>query len=167
VTRQLVVIRHAKAGEAPLDIERPLTARGLRDATAIGDWLKTQQVHPDWAVVSPARRARETWQQAADQLDHPPEPVIDDRIYDNTVDLLFDLVRETPDDVATLVLVGHNPAFGALAYELDDGRGARDASYELQTGFPTSAVAVFGLDTPWSTTHDGSGTLIDFAAPRG
>jgi phosphohistidine phosphatase len=87
MTGLLVVIRHAKAGEAPFDIDRPLTGRGRRDAAAIGDWLKTQQLRPDRAVVSPARRARETWQGAADRLDDPPEPVIDERIYDTTVDL--------------------------------------------------------------------------------
>jgi phosphohistidine phosphatase len=163
----LVVIRHAKAGEAPFDIHRPLTERGLRDATAIGDWLRARAVRPDRAVVSPARRARETWQQAAGQLDAAPEPIIDDRVYDNTVDLLLDIVRETPDDVGTLVLVGHNPSFGALASELDDGQGDRSARHELRTGFPTSAVAVFRIDGSWSAVDLGAGTLTGFAAPRG
>lgn len=167
MTRRLVVIRHAKAGEAPFDIDRPLTERGRRDATAIGVWLKTQQVHPDWAVVSPARRARETWQQAAGELDDPPEPVIDERVYDNTLDALFEIVRETPPDVDTLVLVGHNPSFSSLAYELDDGDGDGAARSAMDTGFPTSAVAVFRFDAPWAATGDASGTLIDFAAPRG
>jgi phosphohistidine phosphatase len=167
MTGLLVVIRHAKAGEAPFDIDRPLTGRGRRDAAAIGDWLKTQQLRPDRAVVSPARRARETWQGAADRLDDPPEPVIDERIYDNTVDLLYDIVRETPDGVDTLVLVGHNPAFGSLAYELDNGDGERAARDALHSGFPTSAVAVLRLDQPWAATEYGSGALINFAAPRG
>jgi hypothetical protein len=44
--------------------------------------------------------------------------------------------------VDTLVLVGHNPAFGSLAYELDNGDGERAARDALHSGFPTSAVAV-------------------------
>jgi phosphohistidine phosphatase len=167
MTRQLVVIRHAKAGEAPLDIRRPLTARGRRDATAIGSWLAESQIQPERVVVSPARRARETWEQAAHQLDQPPAPVIDERIYDNRVDLLLDIVRETPQPTDTLVLVGHNPAFGALAGELDDDRGDRAARFELRSGFPTSAVAVFRLDAPWSDTQLGGGTLLACVAPRG
>jgi len=167
MTGQLVVIRHAKAGEAPLDIERPLTERGRRDAAAIGDWLKGKRVVPDRIVVSPARRAMQTWSGAAARLGNTPEAVIDERIYDNTTDLLLEIVAETPDDVDTLVLVGHNPAFAAVSYELDDGRGDAHARREMHAAFPTSAVAVFKLAAPWSAVGTGGGTLTAYAAPRG
>jgi phosphohistidine phosphatase len=168
MARQLVVMRHAKAGEAPLDIERPLTDRGMRDAAAIGDWLGEQGVVPNRIVVSPARRATQTWFGAAAQLAQaPPEPVIDERIYENSMDLLLDVVTETPDGIDTLVLVGHNPAFAALAYALDDGAGDQRARRELHAGFPTSAVAVFDLAVPWSAVTTEAGTLVGFAAPRG
>jgi phosphohistidine phosphatase len=164
---QLVVIRHAKAGEAPLDIERPLTERGLRDAAAIGDWLRDQVIAPDHAVVSPARRAMQTWLGAAAQLEHAPEAVIDERVYENTMDLLLDIVAETAEGVRSLVLVGHNPAFAALAYELDDGVGDAQARREMHDRFPTSAVAVFDVAGPWAAVAEGAGTLSAFAAPRG
>ena len=164
---QLVLIRHAKAGEAPLDIERPLTDRGLRDAAAIGEWLHEQGIAPDRAVVSPARRATQTWDAAAAKLGRTPEPVIDERIYDNTLDLLLEIVSETPDAVRTVVLVGHNPALAALAYELDDGGGDPAARREMRAAFPTSAVAVFELTGPWSTVEAGAGRLAAFSAPRG
>ena len=164
---QLVVIRHAKAGEAPRDIDRPLAERGRRDAAAIGDWLRKQGITPDRAVVSPALRAMQTWSGAAAKLEHPPEPLIDERIYDNSMDLLLDIVAETPDNVRSLALVGHNPAFEALANELDDERGDADARREMRAAFPTSAVAVFELAEPWSDVTVGAGTLMAFAAPRG
>ena len=164
---KLVIIRHAKAGEAPLDIERPLTDRGQRDAAAVGDWLHAQGVAPDRAVVSPARRATQTWFGVAAHLEHTPEPLLDERIYENTLDLLLDIVTETPDGIRTLALVGHNPAFAALAYELDDGAGDAAARREMHAAFPTSAVAVFDLAGPWSAVEAGTGTLTAFAAPRG
>ena len=164
---QLVVIRHAKAGEAPRDIERPLTERGQRDAAAIGDWLKERGVAPERVVVSPAERAMQTWSGAAARLEHAPEPIIDERIYENTVDLLLDIISETPDDVQSLVLVGHNPAFAALAYELDNKRGNAEARREMSASFPTSAVAVFDLAGPWSAVAADAGTLTAFTAPRG
>lgn len=162
MTRRLVVVRHAKAGEAPRDIARPLTDRGLRDARAIGEWLRSIAVSPDRVVVSPARRARETWREAASRLDTVPEPVIDERIYDNTVDDLLDIVHETPESVHTLAVVGHNPSFAALVYELD---GGSEAGREMRTGFPTSATAVFDVAS-W-TDFETDATLTAFAAPRG
>jgi phosphohistidine phosphatase len=165
MTARLVVIRHAKAGEAPRDIERPLTDRGLRDARAIGDWLRSIEVTPGRVVVSPARRARETWREAAGRLSGVPEPMIDDRIYENTVEDLLEIVHETPASVQTLALVGHNPSFAALAYELDDGEGDRDATRDLRAGFPTSATAVFEV-TSWADA-ESTARLTAFAAPRG
>lgn len=164
---QLIVIRHAKAGEAPQDIDRPLTERGQRDATAVGDWLAERATAPDRAVVSPAVRAMQTWSGVAAQLAHAPEPVIDERIYDNSLALLLDIVAGTPGDVRSLVLVGHNPAFAALAHDLDDGRGEPDARREMRAAFPTSAVAVFDIAGSWAAVTTGAGRLTAFAAPRG
>ena len=166
VAHHLVLIRHAKSDEGPVDIERGLNPRGLRDRAAIGRWLRAHDIAPDRVVVSPATRARLTWAGAADQLD-APEPVIDERIYDNDDDLLLELIRETPDDVGTLVLVGHNPSFGSLAYDLDDGTGDAEGRQDLLTGFPTSATAVFELDGNWGDVRRHGLRLVAYAAPRG
>jgi phosphohistidine phosphatase len=164
-TRTLVLIRHAKAADGPVDIERSLTTRGRRDARAVSDWLAKLGVAPERVVVSPAARARQTWAEAAAALPGVGEPVVDDRIYDNALDVLLDIVHETPDDVRTLVLVGHNPSVGELAYRLDDGAG--DRGNEMLGGFPTSAVAVFEVSVPWSDLAPQGATLRHCAAPRG
>jgi phosphohistidine phosphatase len=165
-TRRLVLIRHAKSAEGPVDIERGLNPRGLRDREAVGQWLRDNRIAPDRVVVSPATRARLTWQGAAGHV-VAPEPVIDERIYDNDHEVLLELIRETPDDVRTLVLVGHNPSFGTLAYELDDGSGDDDTREELSAGFPTSATAVFQFDADWADVRRHRLHLVAYAAPRG
>jgi phosphohistidine phosphatase len=61
--RTLILLRHAKAADPDdyaTDIERPLTARGHRDATAAGEWLRAQDLAPDAVLCSPAVRTRET-----------------------------------------------------------------------------------------------------------
>lgn len=166
-TRRLVLIRHSKAAEGPVDIDRPLAARGVKDARALGKWLADAAFAPDRVVVSPARRARQTWEGAAAQLPVAPVAHVDDRIYDNEVPLLLEVVHETPVRIGTLVLVGHNPSFGDLAYALDDGAGDPDAAQEMLAGFPTSAVAVFDVTQPWDGVHEHSARLSRFAAPRG
>jgi phosphohistidine phosphatase len=166
-SRTLVLIRHAKSADGPVDVDRPLAARGARDATAIGAWLNGVGLVPDRVVVSPALRARQTWNAAAAHLADAPEPMLDERIYDNDEDLLLELIRETPEQVSSLVLVGHNPSFGQLAYDLDDGTGDEDARQDLLTGFPTSAIAIYEVSTGWSEVGRRRLRLLAFTAARG
>jgi len=167
-TRQLVLVRHAKAtAEGRTDAKRALAARGRADAPAVGRWLAAEGIVPDRAVVSPARRAAQTWELAAAELRPAPETVVDDRLYTNTVEDLLAVVRETPPGVGIVALVGHNPSVEQLALALDDGTGDADARQEMSDKYPTSGVAVFTLAADWSSVAPGGGTLVAFAVPRG
>jgi len=97
--RQLVLIRHAKAAQGGIDAERPLAERGLVDAAAVGRWLAERSLLPDRVVVSPARRASQTWQLAGAELGPVARAVVDERVYDNTLSDLLRVVRESPPDV--------------------------------------------------------------------
>ncbi len=163
--RRLLLIRHAKAADGPVDVERPLTGRGARRAEAIGSWLAQAGLVPDRVLVSPARRAVQTWEQAGAALGPDLRPIVDLRIYDNAVEALLAAVRETPDDVQTLAVVGHNPSVGELAGLLDDGQGSSAARREVDAGFPAGGVAVFALATPFAEIAPGTATLSDFRVP--
>jgi phosphohistidine phosphatase len=168
ITRRLVLVRHAKAAlSSGADFDRPLTARGERDASALGRWLADDGLVPHRIVVSPARRATRTWQLAAAQLPAKTASFPDARLYGNTLADLLAVVRATPADIDTLVLVGHNPSVATLALTLDDGAGDASARHDLAQKYPTSAVAVFVIGTGWAQVDAGAGTLISFAVPRG
>ena len=165
-TRCLVLVRHAKAAQGGVaDTARPLTAGGTTDAAGIGAWLSRLPLVPDRVVVSPALRAGETWERAAACLPSTPAPITDERIYLNTVDALRSVIHDTPDDVQTLVLVGHNPAIAQLANSLADKHGDAAAMVELARGYPASGVAVFVTSTPWRQVQAGTAALTHFAAP--
>lgn len=162
-----MLIRHAKAAAGDRDIDRTLSDRGVADAAAIGRWLAGHDISPDLVVVSPARRAAQTWQLAATAMAHQQNPAVDGRIYDNTESDLLAVIRETPDDVHTLVLVGHNPSIGDLANGLDDGTGPEADCEALARSYPTSGVSVFAVDSGWSEVDFGGAGLVSFAVPRG
>ncbi|MFI5495377.1 SixA phosphatase family protein [Actinoplanes sp. NPDC051859] len=68
--RTLILLRHAKA-ETPgelLDVERRLTDRGRRDASAAGSWLALQGLLPGLVLCSSATRTRQTWHAVATAL---------------------------------------------------------------------------------------------------
>jgi phosphohistidine phosphatase len=165
--RRLVLIRHSKAVQGGyIDHERPLAPRGFDDAGAVGQWLESAGIVPDRVVVSTALRAGQTWESAGKVLDSSPEVLADHRVYVNTVGGLLAIIHETPADVRTLVLVGHNPSFAELAFELDDGKGDSASREALERSFPTSGVAVFDVGKKWANLELGAATVTSFAAPR-
>ena len=164
-TRRLVIMRHAKAeATAPSDHERALASRGNTDAEAAGRWLGEQGITPDLALVSDAVRTRQTWAQVAGGAGWD-ESLADfsEALYAAGADSAFDLLRETDADVRTLVVIGHNPTMAYVAELIDDGDGDDDATTGMVTrGFPTSALAVFAVDGPWSDLGPGAGRLEAF-----
>jgi phosphohistidine phosphatase len=164
-SHRLVLVRHAKAAHGPVDLDRPLTDGGAERARAIGAWLTQAGLVPDRVLVSPARRAVETWEGAVATLVPKPDPIVDPRIHDNTVEALLTAIQETGEDVRILAVVGHNPSIGELAGVLDDGRGGAAARRDLDAGFRTGGVAVFSLATPFSAIASGGATLDDFVVP--
>jgi phosphohistidine phosphatase len=150
----LLVLRHAKAapGGGTPDIERSLTERGRRDAEAAGEWLRGRGLTPDLVLCSTAARTRETLERLA-----VPAPVrYESQIYANDADALLTLVRETDDDVRTLLLVGHNPSVHQLVHDLT---GAAPNAY------PTCALAVIEWAGGWTDAWPGAGTLAAFHTP--
>jgi phosphohistidine phosphatase len=166
VQRRLVLIRHAEAAQAASDADRPLTDRGFQQAAALGRWLQRGGLVPDRVVVSRARRAAQTWERAAARMTSPPAPIVEARIYDNTVDALLTVLAETPSEAGIVALVGHNPSIGTLASVLDDGAGSPSARRDLQAGFPTACVAVFDLGTAFDAIAPESATLTACAVPQ-
>ena len=159
------MIRHAQAADAPGDRDRPLTAQGMQNAAAIGSWLEGNGYVPDRAVVSPALRTRQTWEQVAEASPAGVTSDVDERIYDNTVDAVLDVIAETPEDVQTLVVVGHNPSVGELSFALDDGMGDPGAQRKLHAGFPAGGVAVFEVAGLFADIAPDAATLTAFEVP--
>jgi phosphohistidine phosphatase len=142
--RTLILLRHAKSDWSgdEADIDRPLAHRGGRQAHEAGAWLAANIDGIGLAVVSPAKRARTTWELVAAVLHPAPQTRIDDRVYAASAEGLLAVVRELPADVETAILVGHNPGLEDLASLLTDE----------STRMTTSAVAVIEVPGSWSTT---------------
>ncbi|MER5840236.1 histidine phosphatase family protein [Streptomyces prasinus] len=168
-SRRLVVLRHAKSAwpEGVPDRDRPLAARGERDAPAAGRALAGTVGPPGLVLCSTAVRARRTWELAAAEWDAPPPVRYEPRLYAAGVPELLAVVREVPADVGTLLLVGHNPGLADLVLALA-GDGADDTLDRVRAKFPTSAVAVLSWrGTAWRDLAPGAALLTAMTVPRG
>jgi phosphohistidine phosphatase len=150
-SRTLILLRHAKSdwSSSVRDIERPLAERGRSQAPLAGKWLASHAGRIDLAVVSPAQRARETWELLSPQLTQEPEVRIDDRVYAASADRLLEAVHEAPDDARAVILVGHNPGMEHLASLL--------AGEEVT--MRTSGIATFRVEGSWAELDEDSTTL--------
>jgi len=167
VSRTLIVMRHCKSAwpVGVRDLERPLNARGERDAPRMGTWIGEHVGAPDEARVSPARRTRQTWGLVSTALGIPREAAdFDPGVYEATWWDLLDLIRRCPEQARTLMLLGHNPTMEDLTDELA-GSGDPDALKRARLRFPTGAVAVLDSDSPWSKWGSDCAFLRAFATP--
>lgn len=132
---RLLLIRHAKTEQGTPDQTRKLTDSGRQDAAAIGEWLQSVGVVPDAVVVSPATRARQTWELTGLSA----QVSVDQRIYDNRPDGLMAIARESDESVHILAIVGHNPS---VEWFMARHGGAGDV--------PTGTVVVFDVNGSWA-----------------
>lgn len=165
--KTLYVLRHAKSdwGDESLpDFERPLNHRGRKSAKAVGAEMRDRGIRPDLVVCSPAVRAKETLGLVIDSYGQDLPVTEDRRIYEASTGALANIVRNAPDDVEHLMIVGHNPGFQDLVVALSEQSSLRDEAAEK---FPTAALAEirFSIDR-WSELAPETGQLEDLIKPR-
>jgi len=175
--RHLWILRHAKATPEStwggLDRDRPLTARGRRDATALGRRLAEEDpplglvglTAPELALCSSAVRTRETAELVL--ATHGERVPLDAyrSLYQADPETVLTYLREVDEHARSALVVGHNPTMYLLAWDLlPDGSADRDV---LEAGgFPTCGLAVVALGVGgWEDVAPGCGTLVGLFTP--
>lgn len=116
----LVLVRHAKSdwGDPGLDDhDRPLNARGLRDAPVMAERLAASGFRPDAILASTALRAATTAGFFGDEFGLDVEP--QERLYGAPGSLLLHAAVERGAE--RVIVVAHDPGMTVLASQLSDG----------------------------------------------
>jgi phosphohistidine phosphatase len=165
-----MLLRHAKT-ERPRqntpDYNRKLTKRGRNDARAVATYMVQYGLVPDQVIVSPARRAQETWSVLARTFGEGPKVVVDERIYDASAEQVVDVICKAPV-TRSLLVVGHNPSLHDLSVQLIRS-GDIELREQISENLPTSGLVVIDLPIEnWSLLrpHPQAGPLQRFASPR-
>ena len=167
--KRLVLLRHAKS-DYPLgvsDHDRPLAARGNREAPAAGAWLRENDVVPDFIMLSDAQRTRATCAWVISELgEKAPTPYLDSRIYGASSTRLCSIINETPETVTTLMVIGHQPVLQELAMRLASVDSNEEAVYELAMDYPTLGMTVLQTEKPWAEVDGRDMQVTHFVVPR-
>jgi phosphohistidine phosphatase len=164
----LVLVRHGKSSW-DLDVddhERPLSGRGRRDAEAIGRWLSERSLRADLVLCSTATRTRQTWEYAMAGGATAGEVQYLREIYHAWVPELLALIRDIPDEIQTLLVLGHAPGIPDLVEHVCVRTQSPDWA-QMDSKFPTSGLAVVGVSGPWHELGKARATLASFVVARG
>ena len=156
--KKLFLLRHAKSSwEDPnlSDFERPLNARGIKNALDLCTFFQRQNISPDKVLVSTSHRTLETLELVGS---HFSADIIEksNAIYHASLEQLITLIKPIKD-CSTLLLIGHNPSMHQFTEMLTDTSLRR---------FPTYALAEIEISSDWSGINKASHNLLNFLTPK-
>ncbi len=159
--KTLLLLRHAKSSwkeEDLADHDRPLNKRGKRDAPRMGKLLHDTQLAPELIISSTAKRARKTASKVASECAYEGVIELTGDLYLAPPSQYIAVLRNVPDHIHRVLVVGHNPGTEELAALLT-GQAAH---------FPTAALAHIDLeiDTWNQMTAATRGSLIESWCPN-
>jgi phosphohistidine phosphatase len=110
--KTLYLVRHAKSSwdhPGMTDFDRPLIDTGIKRNRKIIKYLKKQNVSVDLVISSPAVRTLETAKMVAAGIDYPIENISrEPALYEASLHDFLDVIYDTPDEIKSLMVVGHN-----------------------------------------------------------
>lgn len=160
MSKQLLIFRHAKSdwGNSEIsDFNRPLNARGLKDAPTMGKRLKKRDWIPEKVISSPATRAITTAQLVCKEIDYPQDSIVENKsIYDATCTQLMKIINNLDNKADSIALFGHNNGITDLVIYLTDAD-----IYNI----PTAGMVLISFpfdDWAMISKHTGEVTFYDF-----
>lgn len=153
--KTLYIVRHAKSSwdypELP-DYERPLLEKGKKRTKLVAGYLEENNIWIDRIISSHAVRAFETAKIIAAEISYPEDEIrIFEDIYFGDVDKLFDHLFKLPEEIQSVMLVGHNPTFTYFANSF--------LKKEIEW-LPTSGIVCIEFKTDkWEKLHNAKKTV--------
>lgn len=167
--RLIYLFRHAKSSwDNPCleDSDRPLASRGERAVERMRDYMAFADVRPDLVLCSAALRTRATLEGIRLAIGDVVPVSCDHELYRAEPDVLMDRLSGLPDDLASVMMVGHNPGMQALAVALA-GCGDSDALARMHGKFATGGLATLVFrGEAWRDLEPGMCELHSFVEPR-
>lgn len=159
--KTLLIMRHAKSSwnyPGLSDYDRPLNARGKRDAPRMGKYLRQEGLTPDRILTSSAKRARKTARKVAKGSGYAGKVKKLEAFYDTTPGVYFETLQRLPDKHQRVMVVGHNPTMEQLVHHL---------TRHIKR-MPTAAVAHIELPLDRWEALDvyTQGTLVNLWTPK-
>ena len=166
-TKRLYLLRHADSPGMPgvKDIDRELSAVGIEQAFALGQYMKAKNFVPDMVLCSAAHRTRVTLDGVLQHIDVTNVKYLP-ILYTGDVGNYLEQIQECDDLYKSILVVAHIPNIynlAALLAKVDDGALAQ----RLATGgYAPATLSV--MDVPvdkWTQIQPHKCPLVHMADP--
>jgi len=159
--KSLLIMRHAKSSwhnDLLGDHDRPLNKRGKEEAPLMGNLLKQEEIVPDLIISSTAERAVATAEAVALACDYENDIRYTRQFYHADPETYLEVLRELPDEINGVMIVGHNPGMQEFVADLTG----------VDTRFTTANIAhVQLLIQSWQALDETvSGKLLHLWRPK-
>lgn len=159
--KQITFIRHAKSNHVMglRDHDRPLNERGLNDAPAMAELLKSDDFHPDMFFSSTALRALTTAELIRDGIDSEIPLEQHELLYHAFINDYAAFIHQIDDVLENIVIVGHNPTISLMVNLL-----ARD---NVTESMPTCCIVSLAFENcdSWNAISPHTGIVTRHVFP--
>lgn len=164
--RELLIYRHGHAQDtgASSDFDRELRDKGKRNAQRIGLWLQRKDLIPDHIMASPATRTLRTAEKTVKAMNLASHVInsVSELYLAQKNDLLIQL-RQVPEEIKCLMLVGHNPGLEDLLVEICRNQVTTNSKGKILS---PAALARVQLNFPWSRLGTDKASLVEIVYPK-
>jgi len=161
--KTIYLLRHAKAENQDLrknDFERRLVEKGQKHAEKMAKLMASFRFPPEFIYSSAAPRARETAEIFAQALKLEDKLTLVENFYAASHPVYLQAVQKLPDELSSVLMVGHNPILEDLVMNLTG-----KSNFHLK--MPTCAFASIHFHvTLWSEIRPATGILRTLLYPK-
>ncbi len=158
--KTILIMRHAKSDWSDgslADFDRPLNKRGKKAAPFMGIEIKKRDLVPDIIISSPAKRAKMTAKAVAENCGFDEDIIWNEDFYFGYMNDIINSVRDLPDRVNSVMVVGHNPTWESMVNILS----------RSDVSMTTANISVLELDSDnWKDLQEGKCTLKLHLQPK-
>ena len=162
---KLTIIRHAKSDWSSNvnDLQRGLNKRGFNSCTVISKELKKRIDKPDLFLISPALRAKLTYENIFLDWDNKNNFLfIEKDLYYASTDQIKKKLTAKVDGFRNVVIIGHNPILNSLIYQL-----TTTGHNNLPANLVTCGVVIIEYpENTFKIPNFSNGQVIDYFFPR-
>lgn len=145
------------------------SASASRSPSGLGAYLRAAHISPAMVLCSSAGPAQDALEDLWPFLPGPPLLSTPTRLLRAGADELLAMLRDLRDDLASVLVIAHDPGLTELALKLSRGYGprvARAARHKLFRAFPDGTFAALKVLKPsWAELGPKAGVLTTVVRP--